>query len=434
MPDLSAQYLEVLARPRFGFVQWDADQIPPHYGGYSILNLPTSIAQALGAPPIGVAPPLHADARAAWGDAVQRIILFLVDGFGWTLFQAARERGLLEPWLRLARNHGVLAVLTSIAPSTTAAALTSLWTGRSAAEHGITAYEMWLKEYGLIANMILHSPAFYQSGGPGSLRHAGFDPKTFLPHIPLGVHLKPHGVQTYAFQHYSIAHSGLSTMLFQEAEVKTFATLPDLWVALRAFLEQRPPAGERQFIWIYWGAVDGFSHRYGPRDPRVFAEIEAIVWSWERFFWQDLLPAARAGTVFLVVADHGQIATPPNPDYDVQHHPRLMRTLYLPPTGENRLVYLYPRPGRVRALRAYFEEVWPDRFRLVPAWEVINHRLFGPGRPHPHLRDRIGEWVAIPRGDAYLWWAPKENDMQGRHAGFHRDEMLVPLVGFRLDG
>ncbi|NPA26990.1 MAG: alkaline phosphatase family protein [Chloroflexi bacterium] len=431
MPDLSQAYLDVLAQPRFGFLEWDADQMPPHYGGYSILNLPTSIAQALGAPPIGVAPPLHEDLRRAWGSDVRRIVLFLVDGMGWSLFQAARERGILAPWLTPATRAGALAVLTSIAPSTTAAALTTLWTGRSAAEHGITGYEMWLKEYGLIANMILHSPAFYKSGGSGGLRHAGFDPKTFLPHIPLGVHFKPHGVQAYAFQHFLIANSGLSSMLFQETEVKAFATLADLWIALADFLNA--PSEERQFIWLYWGGIDGFSHRYGPRDPRVFAELETVIWTWERFFHARLTPEARRGTLFLVTADHGQIATPPNPDYEVQHHPRLLRTLYLPPTGENRLIYLYPRPGRVTSMKTYFTEAWPERFRLVPAWEVINRRLFGPGRPHPSLRDRIGDWVAIPRGDAYLWWSSDPNDMQGRHAGFHRDEMLVPFLAWRLD-
>jgi len=430
MPDISTDLLRVLEHPRFTVLPWDADHVPPHYGGYSILNLPTSIAQALGAPALGAAPPLVPELRAAWGERPRRIVLFLVDGLGWNLFQAAREQGRLAGWRPL-WEKGALGVLTSIAPSTTAAAITTLWTGRSTAEHGITGYEMWLKEYGLIANMIVHSPSFFHSGGTGLLRHAGFDPETFLSATPLAVHLKTHHVQTHVFQHYTIAYSGLSTMLFREAQIHTFATLPDLWVGLRQWLET--PAEQPQYLWVYWSAVDGFSHRYGPNSERVFAEMETLAWSWERFFLRDLSPAARRGTVFVVTADHGQVATPPNPNYEVNHHPRLLRNLYLPPTGENRLVYLYPKPGRVKAMKDYFATAWPDAFHLVPVWEALNARLYGPGRPHPHLRDRLGEWLAVARKDAYLWWSSEENDMLGRHAGFHRDEMLVPFLAARLD-
>ncbi len=430
MPDISAQGFTHLQQPRFAALPWDRDQVPPHYEGYSILNLPTSLAQVFGAPPVGLAARLAPEIRAAWGPGVRRVIVLLVDGLGWSLLQTARERGYLQGWAPF-WERGTLAVLTSIAPSTTAAALTTLWTGRSAAEHGITGYEMWLRDYGLIANMIVHSPSFFKRGGAGLLQNAGFDPRAFLPYPPLGVHFKAHGVQTHAFQHYTIARSGLSTMLFQDAEVHSFATLSELWVALRQFLAT--PSEQRQYLWVYWGAIDNFSHRFGPRDARVFAELETLAWTWQRFFWQELPPQARQGVLFLILADHGQIATPPHAAYDVRHHPGLWQHLYLPPTGENRLIYLYPKPGHEQALQQYFATTWPGRFALVAAENALQAGLYGPGRPHPDLRNRVGEWLALARGDAYLWWGAEENPLLGRHGGLHREEMLVPLLSLRLD-
>jgi len=68
----------------------------------------------------------------------------------WPCTACAVAGGGFNPvWKRL-EQQGLLAPLTSIVPSTTAAALTSLWTGRSAAEHGIAGYELWLKEYGIV--------------------------------------------------------------------------------------------------------------------------------------------------------------------------------------------------------------------------------------------------------------------------------------------
>jgi hypothetical protein len=58
--------------------------------------------------------------------------------------------------------------------------------------------------------------------------------------------------------------------------------------------------------------------------------------------------------------------------------------------------------------------------------------LFGPGEAHPELQDRIGDYLAIGRGEAYFWWANKEDRMYGRHGGLHPEEMLVPFLAAPL--
>ncbi len=431
MPDLSQSLLEeICTEPRYPEFPWREDQVSPAYHGLSILNIPTTVAQWLGAPPLGVAPALDARLREPLGTDIRQVILILIDGWGWYVFQQARERGWLEP-LEPFIEKGVLGVLTSIVPSTTAAAIPTFWTGRSAAEHGITGYEVWLKEFGTIANMILHSPSFFQVG-PGLLEKAGFKPEDYLPFPTMGPHLKAAGVETYAFQHHTIANSGLSRMLFREVNVATFSGIADLWMELVATM-QKTSASQRRYVWVYWGLVDRFGHKKGPLNEQVFAEIRTILWTWKTFFLEAFPTEQRRGTLVIFAADHGMQATPPRADFEVRHHPHLMRTLTLPPTGENRFIYLYPKPGRTKTMQSYFEEAWPDTFTLIPAREVLRWRLLGPGDPHPALPDRIGHWVAIPHGDAYLWWSPKENELRGRHGGLNRTEMLVPFLAFRLD-
>ncbi len=432
MADLSQDLLqELLSEPRYPEFPWKEDQVPPAYHGMSILNIPTTIAQWLDTPPLGVAPALDARLREPLGNQIRQVIFILVDGWGWFVFAKAREMGWLKPWEPF-MEQGVLGVLTSIVPSTTAAAIPTLWTGRSAAEHGITGYEMWLKEYGTIANMIIHSPSFFQVG-PGLLERAGFNPENYLPFPTLGAHLTRHGVEVYAFQHHSIANSGLSRMLFQDVQVATFSGLADLWTELVSMLEGSS-AEARRYVWVYWGLVDRFGHKFGPWDQRVFAEIRTILWTWQTFFLEAFPPEQRKGTLVIIAADHGMQETPARAHYETRHHPRLLQNLTLPPTGENRFVYLYPKPGRTKALQQYFQETWPEDFTLLPSRDLLRWRLLGPGHPHPGLPDRIGTWVAIPHGGAYLWWSAKENELQGRHGGLSRMEMLVPFLAFRLDG
>jgi hypothetical protein len=94
--------------------------------------------------------------------------------------------------------------------------------------------------------------------------------------------------------------------------------------------------------------------------------------------------------LLILVADHGQIATQPDPHYDLSNHPSLARRLHILPTGENRLMYLYLRPGQGEAAREYIERTWPNQFVFLDPVFAINAGLFGPGKPHPRLRDRLG--------------------------------------------
>jgi hypothetical protein len=433
MPDLTTQLLPRLESNRLPGLDLGEGFIYPDYSGGSILNLPDSLCQLFGIPELNHKP-LHPEilSQLLNGGSVRRIVLVLMDAL--SLFRLQRwtqGEGLGETapiWQQLARD-GLLAPLTSIVPSTTSAAITSLWTGRSAAEHGVAGYELWLKEYGVVANMISQSPMAFRNG-TGSLSQAGFDPEKYLPFTTLGTHFNTHGVKTYALQHHSIVHSGLSKMFFRDVNVQAFNTPSDLWVNARHLLETH--ADERLYAWVYWGEVDHLSHFYGPDDERTVAEFASFSTAFERLFLSRLSPELRRDTMVILTADHGQISTLKNSKYDLNHHPQFTDYLHLRPTGENRLAYLYLRPEQHEEMTGYLDRTWPGQFTLIDPSAAVTAGLFGPGQPHHRLLDRLGDVMAAARGSAYWWWADKENRLLGRHGGLSPDEMLVPLLAGRL--
>ena len=427
MPD---QYAEVLSRiqsHQLPGLELGDGQVHPHYGGYSIQNAPSSICAWLGAPQLG-AVPLDPLITMSLADEYKNLILILMDALSLGRFTRWVEAGLIPIWSELI-ERGVYTPLTSITPSTTAAALTSLWTGSSAAEHGIVGYEMWLKEYGMGINSILHSPMSFK-GQAGSLGSAGFDPDTFINPTRLGSHLSKHGIQVYGFQHHSISGSGLSRMLLQDVNQQPFRTQSDLWVNVRSVLERN--SGQRKYIWVYWGEVDYMSHNYGPDDERTVGEFAGFSSIFGDLFLNQLKPSARQDTLLVLLADHGQIVSQPDAHYDLSNHPGLVRRLHIMPTGENRLVSLFPRPGQTEAVREYIDRTWPRQFMLLEPSFAVECGLFGPGAPHPRLLDRLGDLLVTARGESYLWWSPKADHLYGRHGGLSADEMLVPFVAAEL--
>jgi predicted AlkP superfamily pyrophosphatase or phosphodiesterase len=408
--------------------------IYPHYEGLSILNLPASICRWLGASELGHPPlmPEVLNAVAELGGPFRRLILLVVDALGFDLFLKWTSQRPDLAWKDLGKQ-GVLAPLTSVVPSTTSSALPTLWTGRSPAEHGIVGYELWLKEYGIVANMIRHSPMSFESSAlsAGSLEQAGFRPEEFLTYPTLGTHLSEHGIKCYAFQHASIARSGLSRMFFSGVDVQVYLANSDLWINLRRLFENRPQ--ESLFAWVYLSDIDHLSHLYGPEDERTQAEFANFSLAFKTLFLDKLSPQASKETLLLLTADHGQMGTPPNPHYDLVSHPNLSRRLHIYPTGEHRLSYFYVHPGQREAVREYIERTWPGQFQLLDPGYAVEAGLFGPGQPHPRLSERLGDLIAAGRGPAYLWWSSKENLLLGRHGGLSREDMLVPLLAVRLD-
>ncbi|RME06682.1 MAG: PglZ domain-containing protein [Anaerolineae bacterium] len=399
------------------------DLVLPAYRGGSILNILASICRWLNLPPLA-GEPLTPEVDGFPAGEMRRVMLVLMDALALHRFQQWLGDGLAPVWRSL-QKQGFLAPLTSIIPSTTSAATTTLWTGVSAAVHGIAGYELWLKEYGIVSNMIFHAPMAYK-GVTDDLSRAGFEAENFVPAPTLGPHLLAHGVTPYAFIHRSIARSGLSRMQMKDVKVHSFLTPADLWISLRHLLEARPE--ERQYIWVYWGAVDGLSHHHSPDNERTAAEFDQFSRAMENFFLKQLSPTARQGTLLVLTADHGQIYTPNAPRYNLQNHPELEAMLHIRPTGENRLIYLHIRPGKVQAVRDYFAHAWPGDFTLLTSEEALAQGLFGPGEPHADLGNRLGDLIAIARGKAYLWWGGEKNPLRGRHGGLHPHEMLVPFL------
>jgi hypothetical protein len=399
---------------------------PPDYAGGSLANVPATIGRLLGAS-VGGLPPLH---DPLWRPltGAKRVVLLLVDSLGWPIFQ--REQEAFEALLPQAVVQGKI---TSVFPSTTVAALSSLWTGYAPAQHGLVGLRLLFPEQGVLGQMLKFSPNF--GGRPGLLVDAGVDPQRFLAVPGLGQQLANHGLPAYSLKGREILFSPLSEMLDRGVEMLTgIISSADLFVQLRDLLERT--AGAKAYIHAYWPAVDSICHTYGPSHPSVGAELRTVIGQLQTELLDRLSSAARKDTVLFITGDHGQVETPPEKAINLEDHPRFKELLLMRPAGEPRSPYLYLRQGCLADAQAYVEKHWLDAMVALRPAEALSSGLMGP-RPHaPEALRRLGDLMVPMRGGHTLLTgheAVRGHLMRGRHGGMTALEMEMPWLGLRLD-
>ncbi len=400
--------------------------ILPDYDGGTIANVPATIANWLEVPFDGL-PPLRPELAGRFAP-VKHVVRIIIDGLGWNLISALQK---MQPEFFSQATH--IGKITSIFPSTTTAALSSLWTGLAAAQHGLVGMRILFPEIGTLGQMINLSPTL--TGEPEMLVAAGVNMETFLPGKGLGEQFAAAGVQSYALKGRNIVNSPLSQM-HGRGLTKQFGifTVADMFVQVRELLIAK--ADERLFISGYWPAVDTLSHIYGPFGAHVIAEAAAVIQQLDTLLLTPLRQDGRVDTLVCVLADHGQTETPmPDKLVIVDDHEVLRQGLLMIPAGDSRCSYLYTRHGRQAEVLDYLNSELAHALVAWPADEVLAHGLLGP-RPHAsQAAHRTGDIVVAMRDGYAITHAGAgkvTRSMSGRHGSLTTDEMEVPFMVFSM--
>jgi predicted AlkP superfamily pyrophosphatase or phosphodiesterase len=219
-----------------------------------------------------------------------------------------------------------------------------------------------------------------------------------------------------------IIHSDFNVALSGRAKRHGYETLDDMFALIAGILMSGEP---RSYVHAYWPQLDSLAHEHGVHSEPVAEAFAALDAGFAR-----LLDVARdSGSVVIVTADHGFIDT--DDTIDLDDHPGLRETLLLPLCGEPRAAYAYVRSGREAQFEGYLREHLADRVHVLRSEDVLRQGWLGPGTAHPALRDRLGDFVLIPRGRTVLrdWLMGEEHYSHvGVHGGLSAAEMIVPLV------
>lgn len=411
---MEAGFNKVLSLP-------DAFILPDYVSG-SIANIPATVARLLKTPFDGL-PPLRSKLWEPYEDRTKRVVILLIDSMGWDMFHS--QQAVISSKLL---NGAMINKITSVFPSTTVAALSSLWTGAAPAQHGMVGLRLFFPDQAVLTSMIRFSPAF--GNYPEALVNAGVDPEDFLAVEGLGQQLAKAGIPSFAFKSYDILRGPLSTMFDRGVkEQYGFVSSADLFVRLRHFLEQT--AGQPSYTFAYWPAVDTISHVHGPDHESVGAEIRSIFHLIEQELVASLSSTAREGTLLIITADHGHVPVSLERAIIIDEVPAVADMLLMKPAGEPRVPYLYARQGASEALLAKLKTHFGGELVAESSATLLNAGLFGPLPHSSEATHRLGDIVLIAKDNYIILTKPdlnRANRYKGLHGGLTATEMEVPWI------
>jgi hypothetical protein len=377
----------------------------PDYKGGSIVNLMSSIKIALGGK-AKYKPLRNFDTKELKN---KNIILLIIDGLGYEFLKKHGKNTIFE--------NNLQGKMTSVFPSTTATATTTLTVGEAPQQHGLTGWFMYLKEIGAVTAVL---PFITRSGGVELEKKVPyekiFNQKSFFEDLK---------VKSYIFRNAGYAFSAHSKIVSRGAKIIAFTTVDDFFNKIKkTVLTSR----ERIYINAYWGQLDGLTHRLGTNSEKTIAHLKLL----DRKIKKIAKLLEDTNTTIIITSDHGLIDTKNRGKViRLEKHPKLKECLTLPFCGDPRLVHCYVRPEKARQFEKYIKEKLRHACEIRKSKELLDKNYFGLFRPNKKLIDRIGDYILIMKENYIMRDCVLEDtagDFIGNHGGVSREEMLVPLI------
>ena len=402
---------------------------PPDYDGGGLVNVAATILDLCGARGQDDPPPLRGVAPALL-EGVRNVVVVLSDGLGSDQLHRLARNGdvpFLERILaRAARGDAAQLIdATTIFPSTTAAAITTINTARTPQEHGNIAYFLWLEEFAAVAQMLRWGPAAQRRGS--FFDDLTIDPRAYAKVPSIHRAIRDHGGQSYVVEPEIFRKEAMTRMHASEATYVGYLLASTMGVRVRELLDGRPEDDTPMYIYAYWAGVDTVAHWYGPRGAEHAAEAAGL----DRNLERALGDRGPGDTLVILTADHGHATVDPTRLIDLEADSELRSLLRNPIAGEPRLVFLHTdHPAEVTR---YLEQAYPGTLFLIDREEAIEAGLFGRGDA-TLARKRIGEVLALIGDDRAASVVRVDGQVvrhRGAHGGMTPDEMRIPVLLWR---
>jgi len=397
----------------------------PQYDGLSIVNLPNTILKHFGLPVHGR--PLRREIES--NILTEKILLIVLDGLCITILRDV----IRENELAFLEKH--LYEITSTFPSTTPTALASISTGLEPGQHGIIGCLVYVRELGLIVNVLNLSPqlrAAPEDQGPRDLLlRAGVNVnQLFNIGSTIFEELSESGVRTLVLINRGLKN-GFSRLIYRGAEIQEYSSFSEALVYAVNFLN----FVDRGLVYIYNATPDEVAHKRGASSYEYYETVYELL----RAIARITRSYAVAPITVIVTSDHGLIDCSERDLVDMMSMRLLLDVLETPPYGDSRASHIRVLPEYTSRFRELEDVKIIENlgFIVLSRDEVIQEGLLGLSEIPQKVRIRLGDYVLVSVASTYLRYSynlqeREREPLKAAHGSLVEWEIKVPLIIYNV--
>ncbi len=378
---------------------------------------------------------LPEDVLGNLGNEFDTVVLFFIDGLGWRFIEPRLKDNLVVKKLT---SNGVLSKLTSVFPSTTAAAVPTMNSGMEPVETELIEF----RQYNEKADDII-MPIKFKHGYKSRVdltKEFQLSPSELYPAKNVYKEFANEGITSFTFLGDSYANSEFNKVLMEGSNMFSYITLNEGLYELSKLIDQ--PAQGKRFFYFYINSIDDIAHKYGAGSPELDLEIDNTL----RLIDELLLNKVRekqSKTLLLITADHGHDVFDPEetiyinkiiPEFE-DYLKRNANNEPILPGGSAKDLFLYIKPDYVDKAKEKLEQSLNGVAEVYKSKDLLDQGFFGSATPSNRFKKIVGDLIILPYNGQSVWWYRGDKYLKqakGQHGGLSRNEMEIPLFAYPL--
>lgn len=321
----------------------------------------------------------------------KNVVFIIFDGFGIHPIKMHLNKNNL-----LRKN--IKQILTSVFPSTTTNATTTLMSGDYPFNHGWFGWSIYFKELNRAVDVYV---------GKDSYTGENVDYDFAKNKLPFSPYYKTN-------KNYEV-NKVLPIYVKDGVEKNnyTYSNDEEMFEKIKECCKKEG----KQFIYSYNGQPDATMHDYGVGSNEAHDIILKLVSLVEK------LKDEVDDTLIVITADHGQVDI--DGYIEIYKNEELLSYLERPMTLEPRATSFKVKENKKEEFKKLFNKCYKKDFKLYDVDYLINKGVFGP--INERNRELLGDYIAVCKNNKQFLFKEDSNRFKGHHTSLTK-EMLVPLI------
>ncbi len=351
----------------------------------------------------------------------KNIVLIIFDGMGYDQVKSYIDQRSSDLFQNL------LEPITSVCPSSTPAAITSIMTESTPLEHGVLGWTLFFKEFGRyieLLPMLDHIDSNF-------LSNREYDTLDIIKIKNLFTKIKKAkpDVNLYKVTPEELVDSYFTNEITKPAKTISHNNkVKDIFAKVQKLVLSKK--NRQKFILAYSTEPDITCHINGVESSSIHRFIHKV----EKQIKNLKESLKGTDTALIIVSDHG--LTNVNRNLFVNEDQEFYDCMIMPTFPEKRFFSVFLKKHKIKE----FEKIalkYKDDFIIMSREEFLEKKILGVGEMHHKTDDFLGDYIFIAKSDAqkqtiFHQKGKVMTHAKAAHAGITSKEMLVPLIFFEI--